>query len=78
MVDKLPVMPIVNGAHYLLQPVHYRDLGYAYYAVLTHEESTVGRDYDLSGKEPIELREMLKEIGIQMGKQVILLIVLSP
>jgi len=70
MVDRLPLMPVVNGARYELQPVHYQDLAEAYYAVLTREAETANRDFVLSGKEPIELREMLRVIGEGLGKTV--------
>lgn len=70
MVDKLPLMPVVNGAHYELQPVNFQDLGIAYYQVLMNETTTAGRDFNLSGGEPIELREMLTVIGEKLGKQV--------
>ena len=43
MVDKLPVMPIVKNARYDLQPVHYKDLGKAYYDVLLNEKATYGK-----------------------------------
>lgn len=69
MVDKFPIMPTVNGARYNLQPVHFADLGKAYYDVLTNE-STAGKDYILSGKEPIMLRDMFTEIGKCLGKKV--------
>lgn len=70
MVDKLPMMPVVNGARYQLQPVYYEDLGKAYYQVLMNEEKTANQDFDLSGKEPIMLREMLMEIGNCLGRKV--------
>ena len=70
MVDKFPLMPVVNGAKYELQPVHYRDLGDAYYAVLMNEETTSNKDFILSGGEPILLRDMLSEIGKNLGKKV--------
>lgn len=70
MVDKFPIMPVVNGARYELQPVHYKDLGDAYYRVLIHEETTANRDFILSGGEPILLRDMLTEIGKNLGKKV--------
>lgn len=70
MVDKIPLMPVVNGARYALQPVHYQDLADAYYAVLTHESETSNRDYILSGKEPILLRDMLQIIGQKLDKKV--------
>ena len=70
MVDRLPIMPVVNGARYDLQPVNYRDLGAAYYAVLVNGKITAGRDYVLSGKEPVQLRDMFKIIGDELGKTV--------
>lgn len=70
MVDRLPIMPVVNGARYELQPVHYEDLGDAYFKVLMHEEATANKDFILSGGAPILLRDMLKEIGKNLQKEV--------
>lgn len=70
MVDKLPIMPTVNGARYDLQPVHFADLGQAYFDVLMNEDKTAGNDYVLSGKEPIQLRDMFKIMGENLGKKV--------
>ncbi len=70
MVDMFPVMPVVNGAKYELQPVHYQDLADAYYSVLVNEDRTANMDFDLSGGEPILLRDMLIEIGKNLGKKV--------
>ncbi len=69
MVDRLPLMPVVNGARYDLQPVHYMDLSEAYYQVLMNE-NTANHNYTLSGGEPISLRDMLLEIGNCLGKKV--------
>ena len=69
MVDKLPFMPVVNNAMYELQPVHYEDLGKAYYDVLVGEEITGGHDYILSGGEEIMLRDMLIEMGAYLSKK---------
>ena len=70
MVDRFPIMPIVNHAAYELQPVHYEDLGEAYYQVLLHEETTSNRDFNLSGKEPILLKDIMLAIGNCLGKKV--------
>lgn len=70
MVDKLPIMPVVSGARYELQPVHYADLADAYYAVLLNEDETANKDFILSGRDPILLRDMLSEIGKNLGKKV--------
>ena len=69
MVDKFPVMPVVNNAMYELQPVHYKDLGRAYYDVLVNEKITGGHDYILSGGEEIMLRDMLCEMGAYLSKR---------
>ncbi len=69
MVDRFPLMPVVNGAHYALQPVHYMDLALAYYNVLMNENATSGKNFDLSGGEALDLRDMLLEIGKQLGKR---------
>ena len=69
MMDRLPVMPVVNGARYPLQPVHRKDLGHAYADVLLAPEKTANRDYTLSGKEPIDLRDMLTAIAGHLGKK---------
>lgn len=69
MVDKFPIMPVVNNAEYNLQPVHYKDLGKAYYDVLVNEEITAGHDYILSGGEEISLRDMLIEMGAYLAKR---------
>lgn len=70
MVDKFPVMPVVNGARYDLQPVNYKDLGKAYYDVLMNEDITTGKDYVLSGEKPIQLRDMFILMGRFLGKKV--------
>ena len=69
MVDKLPFMPVVNNAMYELQPVHFADLGRAYYDVLVNESITGGHDYILSGGEEIMLRDMLIEMGAYLSKK---------
>ena len=69
MVDRFPLMPVVNGARYELQPVHYKDLGKAYYDILMNEETTANKNFNLSGKNPIMLRDMLSIIGKNLGKK---------
>ena len=63
MVDKLRLFPVVDHAKYELQPVHAKDLGDAYYAVLTNPVTTANKEYNLSGGVPIKLIDMLKIIS---------------
>lgn len=67
MVDKLRIIPTVNGAHYELQPVHCADLGKAYFDVLISPEKCNNKDFVLSGGKPIELKEMFNEIAKNLG-----------
>lgn len=69
MVDKLPFLPMVNGGHYELQPVHCADLGNAFYQVLINAEVCNNKDYILSGGAPIELREIFVQISKNLGVQ---------
>ena len=69
MVDKLSPMPVVDHAKYLLQPVHAADLGHAYFQVLTHLEETAGKDYVLSGRDPILLIDLFRIIADELGVQ---------
>lgn len=70
MVDRLPVMPVVSGARFALQPVHREDLAAAYLDVLIHPDETRNKQYVLSGERPILLREMLAEIAGCLGKRI--------
>ncbi len=70
MIDKLTLVPVVNGARFELQPVHYKDLGKAYYQVLLNEDASAGHSFILSGGSPIELRDMLSTIGNELGKKI--------
>lgn len=67
MVDKLRIFPTVNGAHYDLQPVWCGDLGKAYFNVMMNWKVTKNKEYILSGKEPIQLREMFEVMAKQLG-----------
>ncbi len=70
MADRLPIVPIVSGAHYRLQPVHYEDLADAYYSVLMNEKATANKNFDLSGGQEIELRDIFLQSGKMLGKKV--------
>ncbi len=67
MVDKLKIMPTVNGARYELQPVHCKDLGKAYFDVLMNPDICNNKDYVLSGGKPIMLRQMFDVIAENLG-----------
>lgn len=71
MIDKLPIMPIINGGRYDIQPVFFEDLGKAFFDVLVHENDTVNKEYILSGEKPIQLRDAFDAIGQELKKKVV-------
>lgn len=71
IVDKLRVIPVINGGDSLVQPVNARDLGRAFFAVLMSPEKTAGMNYDLSGDKPIKMIDMFKIISNELNKKTI-------
>ncbi len=69
MVDRLPLFPIVGGGHALLRPVHYKDVGEALYLMIQNQEQVKDKEYIVSGDTEMELIDMLKIIGEQLGKR---------
>ena len=68
MVDKLRVFPVVAHGEGLLQPVNGRDLGKAYYQLLTNPDILNG-DYILSGEKPTTMLEIFTQISNDLGKK---------
>lgn len=68
MVDRLRVFPIINQGENLLQPVNGRDLGKAYYQVLSKPDILKG-DYILSGEKPIKMKDLFETIGKILNKK---------
>ncbi len=69
MIDKFRMMPVINGGRSLIQPVNARDLGKAFYTVLTSPEKTAGKAYDLSGEKPLQMIEVFKMISDKLNKK---------
>ncbi|MDD4772387.1 MAG: NAD(P)H-binding protein [Eubacteriales bacterium] len=69
MVDKLPLVPEINHGRGLLQPVNARDLGKAYYQIIT-TQSLYESEYILSGERPISMHELFLMIGLALGKHI--------
>lgn len=69
MIDKLRIMPVINGGKSLIQPVNARDLGKAFYTVLMSPETTAGKAYDLSGEKPLQMIEVFRMISNNLNKK---------
>lgn len=71
-LDKHKVFPLFGAGSNLMQPVHARDLGNAYYQVLTHPKVAMNKCYDLSGRDPITYLEIIKTIRRLLGSRILI------
>ena len=65
--------PLFGKGDNLMQPVHAKDLGYAYYDVLMNKEITFNKEYNLSGKDPITYIDLIKTVSGNIGKNNIII-----
>ena len=65
--------PLFGNGSNLMQPVHARDLGNAYYDVLMNPDKTRNKEYDLSGKEPITYRDIILCISRELNRKILLI-----
>lgn len=72
-LDKHKFFPLFGDGRNLMQPVHARDLGNAYYQVLMNPERTMNRCYNLSGKDPVTYLEIIQTIKKQLNSRTIIL-----
>jgi len=68
MVDKLRIFPVIDNGSSLIQPVNARDLGRAYFQILT-KSGEIKSEYVLSGEKPISMLEAFRIIGNCLGKK---------
>lgn len=71
MVDKLRILPVINGGNSLIQPVNARDLGKAFFTVLMSPGVSDGESYDLSGERPIKMIDAIKLISKELNKKTV-------
>jgi uncharacterized protein YbjT (DUF2867 family) len=71
MIDKLRIMPVINGGNSLIQPVNARDLGKAFFTVLMSPLESDGEVYDLSGERSIRMIDAFKLISKALNKKTV-------
>lgn len=70
MVDYFRLFPIINNGENFIQPVNARDLGRAYFQVITTPAIKLKYEYIVSGDAPITMKNALKEISKALGKKI--------
>jgi uncharacterized protein YbjT (DUF2867 family) len=68
MVRRLPVLPVIGGGHFRLQPVYVEELC-AVMAVAGRKDFTIGKTYEVGGPEPLTYMEILDIIQRVLGRR---------
>lgn len=63
------LFPLFGAGENLMQPVHARDLGNAYYDILINRENTLNKEYNLSGQYPLPYSEIIKITSLELGRK---------
>ena len=72
-IQKYNYFFVFGSGKTLLQPVHCKDLGEAYYSVLLNKKNTIGKNYNLSGRDKVTYLSMIKSISNYLEKKIIIL-----
>ena len=56
-----------------MQPVHARDLGNAYYDVISNESSTLNKEYNLPGKQALPYIDLVRTVSQALGRKTVIL-----
>ncbi|MGB7595205.1 MAG: hypothetical protein WBL80_06545 [Erysipelotrichaceae bacterium] len=70
-IDTHVFFPIFGAGNNLMRPVAGSDLAKAYLQILNHPVETQGKEYVLSGAQPIKYRDMLKLVAKNLKRHTI-------
>jgi len=71
-LNRFRLFPLFGKGENLMQPVHARDLGNAYYDVLMNPNITMNHNYNLSGKNPLTYKKLIKTVSKKLNKKTVL------
>lgn len=71
-LNRHKLFPLFGDGSNLMQPVHARDLGNAYYDVMVHKDTTLNQAYNLSGAEPITYLKIIQTIRSLLGSKTVI------
>ncbi|WP_094603862.1 hypothetical protein SPSIL_042740 [Sporomusa silvacetica DSM 10669] len=70
--------PLFGNGENLMQPVHAKDLGYAYYDVLTNANIAFNKEYNLAGRHSLHYIDLVKCVSEELGRKNIIVKVPLP
>jgi uncharacterized protein YbjT (DUF2867 family) len=63
-----PIVPVFGDGNYLQQPIYVGDVAQAIVSCLCNDQ-TIGKGYNLAGKDPLTYNEVIDTIARQMNKR---------
>ncbi|HBQ26906.1 MAG TPA: hypothetical protein DD791_10975 [Syntrophomonas sp.] len=66
---KIKFFPVFGEGENLMQPVHARDLGNAYYDVILNRSVTLNKEYNLPGKKPLTYMHLVRIISHKLERK---------
>jgi len=72
-ISRHKFFPLFGNGSNLMQPVHARDLGNAYFQVLTNPDAAMNKSYNLSGKEPVTYLDIIKTIKRKLDSKAVII-----
>ncbi len=68
-LHKIKFFPMFGEGNNLMQPVHARDLGNAYYDVILNRNATFNKSYNLPGKKPLAYIDLVSIVSNTLGRK---------
>lgn len=68
-LNRFRFFPLFGKGENLMQPVHARDLGNAYYDVLMNSQVTMNNNYNLPGKTSLTYRKLIETVSKKLNKK---------
>ncbi|WP_061215014.1 NAD-dependent epimerase/dehydratase family protein [Syntrophomonas wolfei] len=72
-LHKIKFFPMFGKGENLMQPVHARDLGNAYYDVIVNRSTTFNKGYNLPGKRPMTYMALVRTVSDTLGRKNIII-----
>lgn len=70
LIDKFKFIPVVGDGQNLVQPINARDLASVLFTLLSKKISSNYKIYDLSGAEPITIKQLYQLIASKLNKKI--------
>lgn len=72
-LDRHKFFPLFGKGNNLMQPVHARDLGNAYYDIIKNRDRTLNKEYNLAGKYPLPYLDIIRITSRELDRKNIII-----